>query len=88
MTAGTRWIWRGCVFWGTAVERSRHGGWLATWKTITIHAARLNITTIGITMGARLDPVFVTTSSACAYRFQRRGRRSGWFGSPQSMIAS
>jgi hypothetical protein len=64
------------MFWGTAVERSRHCGWLAAWKTITIHAARLNITTIGITMGARLDPVIVTTS-ACARRFQRRGRRSG-----------
>ena len=71
VTTGTRWIWRGCMFWGTAGERSRRCGWLAAWKTITIHAARLNITTIGITMGARLDPVIVTTSSACACRFQR-----------------
>jgi hypothetical protein len=71
VTAGTRWIWRGCMFWGTAGERSRRCGWLAAWKTTTIHAARLKITTIGITMGARLDPVIVTTSSACACRFQR-----------------
>jgi hypothetical protein len=76
------------MFWGTAVERSRHCGWLAAWKTITIHAARPSDTTIGITMGARLDPVILTTSSACACRFQRRERRSGSFGSPQSLIAS
>ena len=53
---------------------SRHCGWLAAWKIITIHAAKPNITTIGITMGARLDPVIFDTSSACACRF------SGWKG--------
>jgi hypothetical protein len=59
------------VLWETVFVRSRHCGWLAAWKTITIHAARPNITTIGITMGAILDPVILDTSSACACRFQR-----------------
>ena len=60
--AGTRWARRGWVLCFATAVRSRHSGWLAAWNTMTIHAARPNITKIGITMRARSDPVMAGAS--------------------------
>jgi len=57
---------------GAAAMSLCQRGWLSAWKTITIHAARLNITTIGMTMAARFDPVMTIISSEQAVFGGRR----------------
>jgi hypothetical protein len=42
---------------GAAAVVCRQRGWLSAWKTSAIHTARLSITTIGMMMAARFDPV-------------------------------
>ena len=79
-SAGSWRPWAAGAVAGAGAARCRHRGWLSAWKTSAIQTPRPSITTIGMTMAARFDPVKTIISSERAGRLGWRGKgRCFWF---------
>jgi len=76
--------WRGSAAgWGPACPRAGllpHWGWLAAWYTMISQMARPIVTTMGMTMGARADPVTSVLPSGSVAGGPRRVLGTGWAG--------
>jgi hypothetical protein len=69
--------------WGPACPRAGllpHWGWLAAWYTMISQMARPIVTTMGMTMGARADPVISVLPSGSVAGGPRRVLGTGWAG--------
>jgi len=78
--------WRrsaGAAGWGPACPRAGllpHWGWPAAWYTMISQMARPIVTTMGMTMGARADPVTSVLPSGSVAGGPRRVLGTGWAG--------